>query len=130
MSRIQVPSVEATAGPSADDYAQIKRALCPEVRSSLVRRIVQAENDPAKRRVREWLANIDDERLSDFGLLASDVAALRKANCVQNRLHNDKGVRVRHLNTSLMQPMRLTIVFAVIAALTGILVAYAGRWWD
>jgi hypothetical protein len=31
---------------------------------------------------------------------------------------------------ALMHPMRLTIVFAVIAVLTGILVAYAGDWWD
>jgi hypothetical protein len=131
MSRIQVPSVEATAGASAEDYAQIKRAQCPKARSSLVRRIVQAENDPAKRRMREWLANIDDERLSNFGLVASDIAALRNANCVQDRLHSDKGVRERHLSTtSLIQLMRLTIVFAVIAALTGFLVAYADRWWD
>ncbi len=48
-------------------------------RSSLVRRLVQAKDDPAKQRIREWLGLIDDERLLDFGLTPDDIAALRVA---------------------------------------------------
>jgi hypothetical protein len=99
MSRIQVPSVETTTGASAEDYAQITRTQRPEASSSLVRRLVLARNDPAKRRIREWLANIDDERLSDFGLMASDVAALRNASYAQDPLHKDKIRNDFHVNT-------------------------------
>ena len=44
---------------------------------SLVRRLVEARDDPAKRRVRTWLKAIDDERLSGFGLTPEDIADLR-----------------------------------------------------
>jgi hypothetical protein len=45
--------------------------------SSLVRRLVEARDDPAKRRVRTWLKAVDDERLSGFGLTPEDIADLR-----------------------------------------------------
>jgi hypothetical protein len=45
--------------------------------SSLVRRLVQAQCDPVKRRVRQWLAAIGEQGLSDFGLTADDIAVLR-----------------------------------------------------
>jgi hypothetical protein len=90
MSRIQVPSNEAATGASVEVHAQIKKAPCLKASSSLVRRLVLAENDPAKRRIREWLANIDDKRLLDFGFTSSDIAVLRNVNCVKTRLHKDK----------------------------------------
>ena len=40
----------------------------PKVRSSLVRRLVQAQDDPAKHRIRAWLCDLDDEQLSSIGL--------------------------------------------------------------
>jgi hypothetical protein len=46
-------------------------------KSSLVRRLVAAENDPAKRRIRAWLTKLDDERLSGLGLTSEDIAILR-----------------------------------------------------
>jgi uncharacterized protein YjiS (DUF1127 family) len=39
-----------------------------KVRSSLVRRLVQAQDDPAKHRIRAWLCDLDDEQLSSIGL--------------------------------------------------------------
>ena len=45
--------------------------------SSLVRRLVWAQDDPAKRRVRAWLSDIDDERLFSLGLTSEDIVALR-----------------------------------------------------
>jgi len=45
--------------------------------SGLVRRLVNARNDPAKARVLMWLLNIDDERLAGFGLLPREIAILR-----------------------------------------------------
>jgi hypothetical protein len=56
----------------------------PEAGSSLVRRLVQAKDDPAKQRIRRWLVDIDDERLLDFGLTPEDIALLRgSGNSVQ-----------------------------------------------
>jgi hypothetical protein len=49
--------------------------------SGLVRRLVNAEHDPGKKRVRQWLSNIDDRRLSQFGLTPEDIAALRGRRC-------------------------------------------------
>ena len=46
-------------------------------RSSLVRRLVQARDDPAKRRIRHWLSDINDEQLLAFGLTEEDIALLR-----------------------------------------------------
>ena len=48
-----------------------------KAKSSLVRRLVAAENDPGKRRVRAWLTELDDDRLSDLGLTSEDIAILR-----------------------------------------------------
>jgi len=48
-----------------------------EARSSLVRRLVQARDDPAKQRIRRWLSDIDDDRLLSFGLTPEDIALLR-----------------------------------------------------
>jgi hypothetical protein len=45
--------------------------------SGLVRRLVNARNDPAKARVLMWLLKIDDERLAGFGLLPREIAILR-----------------------------------------------------
>jgi hypothetical protein len=38
-----------------------------KVRSSLVRRLVQAQDDPAKHRIRAWLCDLNDEQLSSLG---------------------------------------------------------------
>jgi hypothetical protein len=46
-------------------------------RSSFVRRLLQAHNDPAKQRVLAWLLEIDDARLMRFGLAPEDVVILR-----------------------------------------------------
>jgi hypothetical protein len=48
-----------------------------EARSSLVRRLVQAKDDPAKQRIRRWLSDISDERLLSLGLTPEDIALLR-----------------------------------------------------
>jgi hypothetical protein len=45
--------------------------------SSLVRRLVQAKDDPAKQRIRTSLSNIDDGKLSNLGLTSEDIATLR-----------------------------------------------------
>ena len=52
-------------------------ARCPKARSSLVRRLIQASDDPAKQRIRRWLSDIDDKRLLSFGLTPQDIALLR-----------------------------------------------------
>ena len=52
-------------------------ARCRKGRSSLVRRLVQARNDPAKQRIRRWLSDINDDRLLSFGLTEEDIALLR-----------------------------------------------------
>ena len=49
----------------------------PQARSSLVRRLVAARDDPGKERIRQWLIAIDDERLSRLGLTPEDIALLR-----------------------------------------------------
>jgi len=59
-------------------------ARCRKARSSLVRRLVQARNDPAKQRIRRWLSDINDERLLSFGLTPEDIARLRGS---RNFLH-------------------------------------------
>jgi hypothetical protein len=47
--------------------------------SSLVSRLVQAQHDPVKRRARQWLISIADQRLAEFGLSSKDIAVLRGA---------------------------------------------------
>jgi hypothetical protein len=51
---------------------------CLKAQSSLVRRLVQARDDPAKRRIRHWLSDINGERLLAFGLTQEDIALLRR----------------------------------------------------
>ena len=48
-----------------------------KVRSSLVRRLVQAQDDPAKHRIRAWLCDLNDEQLSSLGCGSEDIAVLR-----------------------------------------------------
>jgi hypothetical protein len=48
-----------------------------KAKSSLVRRLIAAENDPAKLRIRACLIALDDERLSGLGLTSEDIAILR-----------------------------------------------------
>jgi hypothetical protein len=57
-----------TTGPARD----------VKVRSSLVRRLVQARDDPGKQRTRAWLCELSDEQLSSrLGCTPEDIAALR-----------------------------------------------------
>ena len=48
-----------------------------KIKSSLVRRLVQASDDRAKQRIRRLLVDIDDDRLLSFGLTPDDIAVLR-----------------------------------------------------
>lgn len=57
----------------------VTRAKDLKVTSSLVRRLVRAKHDPGKKRVRQWLSDIDDRRLLQFGLTPEDIVALRGA---------------------------------------------------
>ena len=44
----------------------------------LVRRLVQARNDPGKERIRNWLIDLDDAQLqSGLGLTLEDIVILR-----------------------------------------------------
>ena len=71
-------------------------AGCRKVRSGLVRRLGLAKDDPAKRRIRRWLSDINDERLSRFGLTTEDIALLRGSGRQgeQVRARQRKGIRV------------------------------------
>ena len=53
------------------------RSGSPKVKSSLVRRLIAAENDPAKRRIRAWLAELEDEQLFGLGLTSEEMTILR-----------------------------------------------------
>ena len=55
--------------------ARPARAL--KARSSLVRRLVRAYDDPGKQRIRAWLRELDDEQLASFGLTLEDILVLR-----------------------------------------------------
>ena len=48
-----------------------------KARSSLVRRVVQAHDDPGKERIRAWLRELDDEQLASLGLTPEDILVLR-----------------------------------------------------
>jgi|GraSoi2013_100cm_1033763.scaffolds.fasta_scaffold12630_5 uncharacterized protein YjiS (DUF1127 family) len=53
-------------------------ARCLQARSSLVRRLSQAQDDPGKQRIRAWLRELDDEQLStSLGLTPEDIHVLR-----------------------------------------------------
>jgi hypothetical protein len=49
----------------------------PLPRSSLVRRLLHARDDPVKDRVLAWLMDIDDARLRAFGITPEDITILR-----------------------------------------------------
>lgn len=56
----------------------VRPARSLKARSSLVRRLAQAQDDPAKQRIRAWL---DDEQLSSsLGLTPEDIAILRSTD--------------------------------------------------
>ena len=53
-------------------------ASFPPSGSGLVHRLVRAQNDPGKARIRMWLIDLDDAQLqSGLGLTVEDIAALR-----------------------------------------------------
>ena len=52
-------------------------ASFPGAQSSFVRRLVEAKDDPVKKRVRAWLMDLDDRQLLDFGFTPVDIATLR-----------------------------------------------------
>src|SRR5215813_54437 len=53
-------------------------ASLPTTGSGLVRRLVQAQNDPGKKRIRMWLLDFGDAQLrSSLGLTPKDIAVLR-----------------------------------------------------
>jgi hypothetical protein len=80
-----VPRTEGIMATECPQQSIAKRpAICRKARSSLVRRIVQARDDPAKQRIRRWLSAIDDERLVSFGLTAEDIALLRGSRGSRN----------------------------------------------
>jgi hypothetical protein len=60
----------------------------PAAESSFVRRLVEAKDDPAKKRIRAWLMDLDDQQLSSLGLTPVDIAMLR--GCPR-RSHSDAG---------------------------------------
>ena len=47
-----------------------------KARSSLVRRLVRAHDDPGKQRIRAWLRELDDEQLASLGLMPEDILVL------------------------------------------------------
>jgi hypothetical protein len=55
--------------------ARPARAL--KARSSLVRRLFRAHDDPGKQRIRAWLRELDDEQLVSLGLTPEDILVLR-----------------------------------------------------
>jgi hypothetical protein len=55
----------------------VRSPKCRKAQSSLVRRLLQASDDPAKQRIRRWLSDINDQQLLIFGLTADDIAVLR-----------------------------------------------------
>ena len=69
---------KATTAMEGRQQSIAKRpARCRKARSSLVRRLVQAKDDPAKQRIRRWLSDVSDERLLSLGLTPEDIALLR-----------------------------------------------------
>ena len=59
----------------------VRPARSLKARSSPVRRLAQAQDDPAKQRIRAWLREIHDEQLSSsLGLTPEDIAILRSTD--------------------------------------------------
>jgi hypothetical protein len=79
--------------------------------SSLVRRVVQAQDDPAKQRIRAWLREIDDEQLSSsLGLTSEDIAVLRSTQTLSSSRRSrwpSKYLRWRHRSSD--RPFRNAI---------------------
>jgi hypothetical protein len=48
-------------------------ASFPAAESSFVRRLVEAKDDRAKKRIRAWLMDLDDLQLSGLGLTPVDI---------------------------------------------------------
>jgi hypothetical protein len=48
-------------------------------KSTFLRRLIRARDDPAKQRVLAWLMEIDDALLLTFGLTPGDIKILRAA---------------------------------------------------
>jgi predicted enzyme related to lactoylglutathione lyase len=63
--------------------------------SSLVRRLVQPNRDPAKRRICEWLSEIGDQHLLQFGLTADDIAILRSEHAFLSEAGRVPGTSVK-----------------------------------
>ena len=62
-------------------------ARLQKVTSSLVRRLVQAQEDSAKRRIRAWLGDLNNEQLLNLGLTFEDIAVLRRAQTPSTSRH-------------------------------------------
>ena len=69
----------ATSSCSDDrgGYEAARPARHLTVRSGLVRRLVQAYDDPGKQRIRAWFRELDDGQLSGLGLTPEDIYVLR-----------------------------------------------------
>jgi hypothetical protein len=72
----------ADARPDRDNTMKHanRRQAAPQnaiARSSLVRRLISARNDPAKQRIRNWMSVICEVKLLNFGLSAGDIELLR-----------------------------------------------------
>jgi hypothetical protein len=75
---LAVPKTEGITAMESPKQGIAKRpARCRRARSSLVRRLLQAKDDPAKQRIRRWLSDINDKRLLSFGLTLEEIALLR-----------------------------------------------------
>jgi hypothetical protein len=68
-------------------------ATCLKAKSSLVRRLAQAQDDPAKQRIRAWLREIDDEQLSSgLSLTPEDIAVLRGTQILSSTRRSAKQI--------------------------------------
>jgi hypothetical protein len=85
---LPVPKIEGITAMegSQQSVAARRPTRCRKARSSLVRRLVQARDDPEKERIRRWLSDINDERLLNFGLTPEDIALLRGSGGLVNSL--------------------------------------------
>jgi hypothetical protein len=70
-------TLPAVAADHSQQGTAVRSEGRPTARSSLVRRLVRAKDDPAKQRIRSWLSNVDDERLLCLGVTSEDIAMLR-----------------------------------------------------
>jgi hypothetical protein len=77
---------------SASGRATATPPLSKQSGSALVRRLTSAGDDPARRRLREWLGAVHDKLLLDFGLNAEEIGRLRglgeKPDLATTRAHH------------------------------------------